>query len=98
MVYSEKLSRKGKIQLYAMAAIFLILMYGSPSGLVFYWTLNNLFSLAKNIVYKFKPAKQEETAVHISDNNEQSRYWMYIVPGIFSTVLLGILIPLLIYT
>ncbi len=45
---------KSKIQLYAMALFFLIFLYTSPSGLLFYWTLNNLFSLIKNIFYKFK--------------------------------------------
>ncbi|MDR2632087.1 MAG: hypothetical protein LBC51_00485 [Treponema sp.] len=35
-----------------MAAIFLVLLYNSPSGLVLYWTLNNVFSLFKNIYYK----------------------------------------------
>ena len=37
-----------------MAALFLILLYSSPSGLVLYWTLNNLFSLGKNILTKIR--------------------------------------------
>lgn len=45
---------KTKIQLYGMAAFFLVFLYGSPSGLVFYWTLNNVFSLVKTIFYKIK--------------------------------------------
>ena len=40
-----------------MAGLFLVLLYDSPSGLVFYWTLNNLFSLVKNIFYKLKNPK-----------------------------------------
>ena len=35
-----------------MALFFLVFLYTSPSGLVFYWTLNNLFSLVKTIFYK----------------------------------------------
>ena len=35
-------------------ALFLVLLYNSPSGLVIYWTMNNLFSLVKNIFYKMK--------------------------------------------
>ena len=35
-----------------MALAFLIFLYDRPSGLVFYWTLNNLFSLIKNVFYK----------------------------------------------
>ena len=43
-VYTRGLPRKDKLQLYGMALVFLVLLYDSPSGLVFYWTLNNLFS------------------------------------------------------
>ena len=49
-IYAKDLSRKDKLQLYGMALIFLVLLYNSPSGLVFYWTLNNVSSLFKNIV------------------------------------------------
>jgi len=57
-IYLKGFPLKTKIQLYAMAAFFLVFLYTSPSGLVFYWTLNNLFSLVKTIFYKLKnPAK-----------------------------------------
>ena len=47
-----------KIQIYASAAVFLVLLYNSPSGLVVYWTMNNILSLVKNVFYKIKnPAK-----------------------------------------
>lgn len=45
---------KSKIKLYAMALFFLVFLYNSPAGLVFYWTLNNIFSLVKTIFYKLK--------------------------------------------
>lgn len=41
-----------KIQVYGLALIFLVLLYGSPSGLVFYWIFNQFFSLAKNLIRK----------------------------------------------
>ncbi|MBD5647610.1 MAG: hypothetical protein HDQ89_08340 [Desulfovibrio sp.] len=50
--YTHGLSRRDKIQLYGMAGIFLVLLYNSPAGLTFYWTLNNIYSLCKNIVQK----------------------------------------------
>ena len=53
-IYLKGFPLKTKIQLYAMALFFLVFLYESPSGLVFYWTLNNLFSLCKNIFYKLK--------------------------------------------
>ena len=54
MIYTRGMPLKSKIQLYGMALIFLVLLYDSPAGLVFYWTLNNLFSLGKNILSKLK--------------------------------------------
>ena len=57
VIYTKGMPLKSKIQLYGMAMIFLVLLYNSPSGLVFYWTLNNLFSLIKNIFYKLKNPK-----------------------------------------
>ena len=49
-IYTRAAPAREKIQVYGLALLFLVLLYGSPSGLVFYWTLNNLFSLAKNFV------------------------------------------------
>ena len=53
-IYMKGFPLKSKIQMYGMALIFLVFLYTSPAGLVFYWTLNNLFSLVKNIFYKLK--------------------------------------------
>jgi len=53
-VYTHSLSMRDKIQVYGMALIFLILLYNSPAALVLYWTINNIFSLVKNIFYKLK--------------------------------------------
>ncbi len=53
-IYTRGLKAKDKIQLYGMAVLFLVLLYDSPSGLVIYWTVNNLFSLVKNIICTMK--------------------------------------------
>ena len=53
-IYTKGLPLRSKMQLYIMAGLFLVLLYDSPAGLVFYWTLNNLFSLCKNIFDKLK--------------------------------------------
>ncbi|GMO64562.1 MAG: YidC/Oxa1 family membrane protein insertase [Treponemataceae bacterium] len=52
IIYTKGFRLGEKIQLYAMAAVFLVLLYASPSALVIYWTLNNIFSLAKNILLR----------------------------------------------
>jgi len=51
-IYTKNLPVQDKIQLYGMAGIFLILLYNSPAALVMYWTMNNVFSLLKNIYYR----------------------------------------------
>ena len=53
-LFTRGYSVKTKIQLYGMAAFFLVFLYDSPAGLVFYWTLNNTFSLVKTVFYKLK--------------------------------------------
>ena len=50
VIYGRGLPLKSQMQMYLIAAVFLVFLYNSPSGLVFYWTLNNVFSLGKNIV------------------------------------------------
>ena len=57
-IYLKGFPIKTKIQLYGMALFFLVFLYTSPSGLVFYWTLNNIFSLVKTIFYKLKNPKK----------------------------------------
>jgi YidC/Oxa1 family membrane protein insertase len=56
-IYTKNLSGRDKIQLYVVAIVFLLLLYNSPSGLVLYWTINNILSLIKNIFYKLKNPK-----------------------------------------
>ncbi len=56
-LYLKGAPLKTKLVQYALAIFFLVFLYNSPSGLVFYWTLNNLFSLVKNVFYKLKNPK-----------------------------------------
>ena len=53
-IYSKGHELREKLQIYGMAALFLVVLYNSPAGLVVYWTMNNLFSLVKNVFYKMK--------------------------------------------
>ena len=52
LVYTNRLSTRDKVQSYVLAALFLVFLYTAASGLVFYWTCNNVFSLVKNMVYE----------------------------------------------
>lgn len=50
VVYTRGMQTKEKVQVHGLALVFLLLLYNSPSGLVLYWTMNNVYSLIKNIV------------------------------------------------
>lgn len=51
-IYSKNLLLRQKIQIYGISLVFLVLLYNSPSGLVLYWIMNNMFSLCKNFYYE----------------------------------------------
>lgn len=53
-IYSKGHEPREKVQIYGMALLFLVILYNSPAGLVLYWTMNNVFSLVKNVFYKLK--------------------------------------------
>lgn len=57
-IYSKGHGVGEKVQIFGCAAVFLILLYNSPAGLVVYWTMNNVLSLVKNIFYKIKNPKR----------------------------------------
>ena len=61
-IYADKMPMKSKVQLWVMAFLFLALLYNSPSGMVIYWTCNNLFSLVKNIIVKAVSSKKKAKA------------------------------------
>ena len=52
IIYTKGQPAKDSIQLFAMAFIFLLLLYNAPAALSFYYLLNNVFSLLKNIFEK----------------------------------------------
>lgn len=56
-IYLKGFPTKTKVQTYGLALLFLVLLYNSPAGLVFYWTLNNVFSLCKSTYYKLNIPK-----------------------------------------
>jgi len=53
-IYTKNFANNEKIKIFSIALLFFILLYNSPSSLVIYWTMNNIFSLLKNIIVKIK--------------------------------------------
>ncbi len=91
IIYTGESTLKEKIQLYVMALLFLVILYDSPSGLVIYWTMNNIFSLIKNIIYGIKrksgPGKKQNAVDRKEDHS------LYIYGVILLTILTGAVIP-----
>ena len=73
-IYANKMPLKSKIQLWVMAALFLVLLYNSPSGMVIYWTCNNLFSLIKNVINRIVSSKKKAAKPVASTEKLDSRY------------------------
>ena len=95
-IYTRGLPKKDKLQLYAMALVFLVLLYRSPSGLVLYWTLNNLFSLVKNLVVKIlSRGKRPKALPHpaVDGTSFLADVRLFWAGGVFLTLLTGVLIP-----
>ena len=98
-LYLKGFPLKTKIQLYGMALFFLVFLYNSPSGLVFYWTLNNLFSLGKTIFYKLKNPRKALRYLAFAAGAAISVYgtFLYHPPYIrrkFCLIALGLLLTL----
>ena len=99
-VYANKMPAKSKIQLLVMAALFLVLLYNSPSGMVLYWTCNNIFSLIKNIVMKLvskkktAPKASKAKAKKEGTKASKSSKGLFIFSCIACAVLAGIYLPM----
>ena len=93
-LYLKGFPLKTKIQLYAMALFFLVFLYSSPSCLVFYWTLNNVFSLCKTIFYKLKkPLLKKAVRPPKKEGKMQPNKKAFLCGVGFLTILIGLLIP-----
>ena len=102
-VYTRGMPLKSKIQLYGMALVFLVLLYRSPSGLVFYWTLNNTFSLVRNVLGKASGSRKNalhsihkalpEKTANLCDVPGGREKGIFFSCCLLLTILLGCLIP-----
>ncbi len=96
-IYTKNGTKKEKIQTTVFALVFLVLLYRSPAGLVFYWTLNNIFSLCKNIVMslmaKHKISK-EKPSDKAKDDKDPLSVKIWALSSILLALFTGLSIPL----
>ena len=91
-VYTRGLPLRNRIQVFGIGAVFLVLLYRSPSGLVLYWTLNNVFSLARNLLSKKREKRPDAETAEEKAPDRHGRT-VFLAGCLLLTVLLGVLIP-----
>ncbi len=94
IIYTRNTSVKDRIQVFGLAVIFLILLYDSPAGLVLYWTINQVYSVVKNLIMKFFAKEYKTDATQKECDNNAVIYRVYLVAAIFLSVFIGALIPI----
>ena len=82
-------SLKEKLQLFITAGVFLVLLYNSPAGLVYYWTCNNILSLIKAIVFLFVHKKKDKPAP-VRDSLQNR---IFIFNALVLSIFIGVGIP-----
>lgn len=101
-IYTKKGTTKEKVQTTVFALVFLVLLYQSPAGLVFYWTLNNIFSLCKNIVMdlvskqrgKGNDSVKKAVAATGKDKDSGNTVRIWALSSVLLAVFTGLSIPL----
>ena len=106
-IYTSGFQLKDRLQPFILAIIFLVILYKSPSGLVIYWTCNNIISLIKIVIIKIIKLKNKnkvsaivERTINESEEKVLSKKELstYNKIAIFSALSIGALAGLLIPT
>jgi YidC/Oxa1 family membrane protein insertase len=107
IIYTRGHTAREKVQVYGLAVIFLVLLYNSPSGLVLYWTMNNLYSMMKNVFMKILTGRISLPRVrcrkitgwfkdsYSCQKNPEGRVWgIYFLEAAFMTLFCGGMVAL----
>ena len=93
IIYTKGQPIKAKIQVFGLAAVFLVLLYRSPAGLVFYWLLNNVFSLVRNAVGHLINSQTPDKTIKKSSSLKNEALSSFLLSCAVLAVSTGILIP-----
>ena len=93
LIYNRSSSFRDKVQLYVIALVFLVLLYNSPSGLVLYWTCNNIYSLVKNIVYRLFVKSENQKKIKTDNNDEKEITRIFVGSSLIMSILVGMYVP-----
>ena len=105
--YANDISNKTAMRTYILALVFLVLLYNCSTALLIYWTMNNVYSLAKSIIMNNSKVHGSEKAFpsgfprhffkfgnsmrSLSARDNNSLFFMSLL---FMSVITGLLIPL----
>ncbi len=92
VIYTKGFSLRDKLQTYGIALVFLVLLYSSPSGLVIYWTCNNIFSLIRNLLKYLLPERAAKEAKEKKADAGNSLF-LFLAGALCCSLLTGVLIP-----
>ena len=111
IIYNKGVPFKTAVRSYALALAFLVLLYYSPSALLLYWTMNNVYSLIKTLILQKAGTRKSDTDTNRikktrgmpasgipkllnSYSSRVSGTAVFLLSGIYLSVLTGLLIPL----
>lgn len=66
--FTRSRSLRDNSQLLIMAGFFLVLLYDSPSALLVYWTMNNILSLVKAVIFRHTGIQKAPVPDPVSNN------------------------------
>ena len=93
IIYTKGQPLKAKIQVYGLAVVFLVLLYHSPAGLVFYWLLNNVFSLVKNAIGRLISSKKQVKTEDKKPVLNEKGFLLIVLSCAVLMMLTGVMIP-----
>ncbi len=101
-VYTKDLPPKTAFRSLILPLFFLVFLYNSPSALLLYWTVNNLYSLIKILIIDNSNKGNKQKTVLINKRkavidsllDQDPKTYLFILPMTFMAVLTGLLIPL----
>ncbi len=99
LAYTKGQGFRSRMQMYLLAGLFLVLLYRSPSGLVLYWLMNQVFSFLKNVVMKVLPGRdatgrtKEEEHPGAGGSERQGMLILYLIACVLAVLMTGVLIP-----
>ena len=95
LVFSRGKTLKENLQFYLLAGLFLVLLYQSPSGLVLYWTMNQVFSLLKSVVRQLRTSGAISLSAKHAERSDPKTgsVWLLLGGGLLSAVTVGLFIP-----